>query len=1158
MKKITAGDGYLYLVRQVAVGDGVKGRVPLADYYALNGESPGRWWGAGLDGLDGPDRRATARPGSAVTEDQMRALFGCGFHPDAERIMREALLDGAGEERAIRMGRLGRPYMDSADPALTDLQQGLKDALADWRSSHGLADRDPVPEEERRRIWSDVGRRVYTETHGRTPTSARELNGFLARETRGKRQPVAGFDITFSPSKSVSVLWALGSKDVADQVRAIHDRAVKHALATIERDFLFTREGARGVRQVPTQGLIAALFEHRDSRAGDPDLHTHAPIANKVQTLEGKWLSIDGHLLYQALVTVSECYNDALKAGLEEEMGLSFRPVFNRPDTPPVWEIDGIDDALIAEFSARRREILVCEEQLTAQFRAEHGRLPTAEEGYRLAQTATLRTRPDKGSPRTLTQLRSEWMDRAVTLMGSQAAVEAMVGRALDPQPARPEPTAPRSLEVAAEEVLRSVTDHRAVFQDTNVRAAAHRWLRACSAERRTEVGRTWGVDSAVDVLVAALTDAAVARATPLSTREPMVVPQPIRRPDGSSPWERAHSELFSTDWILAAEATVLEAAGRRDGRTVRDVDVTVALLRAEADGTPLNQMQRRLVEDLARSGRRVQLALAPAGSGKTTAMAALAGAWEASGGNVVGLSHQAIAAAELRQALGGTCPAGTIASITRGNPAGELSRVFWDPDDDGQPWLARQIGADTLIVVDEAGMAGTEDLAFLTGLAARRGASIRLVGDTKQLAAISAGGVLRDVEREHGAVTLDELMRFQDPSEAAATIGLRNGDHDALGFHLDRGRVHAVVEETVVDTVFKAWCDDVANGWKSLMMAFRVDTVKALNLAARNWLLTSGRVSPGAAVQLRDGTVASVGDTVATRQNDKDLRLSRTDFVRNRDRWTVTEVHQDGSLRVRNHRTERTITLPADYAAAHVELAYASTINGAQGCNVNRSHTIITGAEYRNGLYVAASRGRQGNHLYAVMDSGDPDDIVYEPSVWESTPVEILERVLDRDGEEMSATTARRQSTDPFVQLAHDANVYADVLPLAGRAILGLKKMRVLEDAVDQAARTRGMPGLPECEAWTALVDRLVIISGEGGDPVAALTVAIDERPSGGTPPRDQAAVLHWRLGAVAGAAGPMSWLDPIPQPIADHPEWGPFIRSHAALVRAEADAVH
>ena len=177
----------------------------------------------------------------------------------------------------------------------------------------------------------------------------------IAKDSRPRTQTVAGYDLTFSPVKSVSTLWAVADPHVAAQIEQAHQAAVQDALTFIERHALFTRQGRNGVRQVNVRGLVAAAFTHRDSRAGDPDLHTHVAVANKVQTLDGRWLSIDGRVLFKAKVAASETYNTALEQHLRDRLGVRFA---DRPDTDPgkrpVREIVGVDPALNQRWSTRR------------------------------------------------------------------------------------------------------------------------------------------------------------------------------------------------------------------------------------------------------------------------------------------------------------------------------------------------------------------------------------------------------------------------------------------------------------------------------------------------------------------------------------------------------------------------------------------------------------------------------------------------------------------------------------------------------------------------------------------------------------------------------------------------------------------------------------
>lgn len=266
LHKLTAGDGYTYLTRQVAALDATeRGYRTLGEYYAQKGESPGRWMGAGL---------ASLGVSGEVSEAQMRALFGEGRHPDADVIELAAVGEGATPTEALRRSALGRSF-PVYDGEPTPFRRLVAERFASSNADQGLARDWPVPAEEKARIRTETARELFAQEHGRAPSDARELSGFIARESRPASTAVAGYDLTFSPVKSVSVLWAVAPRRVAEQVEAAHHEAVADTLAWLEREVAFTREGPAGVRQVPVRGLLAAAFTHRDSRAGDPDLHTH-------------------------------------------------------------------------------------------------------------------------------------------------------------------------------------------------------------------------------------------------------------------------------------------------------------------------------------------------------------------------------------------------------------------------------------------------------------------------------------------------------------------------------------------------------------------------------------------------------------------------------------------------------------------------------------------------------------------------------------------------------------------------------------------------------------------------------------------------------------------------------------------------------------------
>jgi hypothetical protein len=288
LHKLTAGSGYDYLTRQVAALDATdKGHTGLAAYYTECGESPGLG-GSGLDGIDG------LGAGDPVTTEQMRALFGRGMHPLAEARLQQ--LDGP--DVSLRdlehVMRLGTPFKDFNQA--TPFQVEVAQRIADLNATNGGPANAKVATSDRARVRTEVAREFFRAEHGRDTVNARELAGQIAKDSRPGASTVAGYDLTFSPVKSVSALWAVADPTVAAVIERAHEAAVGDALRFIEEHALFTRTGAQGIRQVNVRGLVAAAFTHRDSRAGDPDLHTHVAVANKVQTLDGRWLSIDGRV----------------------------------------------------------------------------------------------------------------------------------------------------------------------------------------------------------------------------------------------------------------------------------------------------------------------------------------------------------------------------------------------------------------------------------------------------------------------------------------------------------------------------------------------------------------------------------------------------------------------------------------------------------------------------------------------------------------------------------------------------------------------------------------------------------------------------------------------------------------------------------------------
>ncbi|AXH96785.1 MobF family relaxase [Ornithinimicrobium avium] len=1128
LHKLAAGSGYTYLTKQVAAHDATEKRqVGLASYYEEKGEAPGRWLGTGLAGLD-------LAAGDVVTEEQMRLLFGQGRHPRSEEP--QAAVKG--------WGALGRAF--STFDATT-LRQVTARAFSEHNTSRGLVWNAPIPLEERTEIRTQVARGAFVQRHGRAPVDEAELTMFVARASRPAQVPVAGFDLTFSPVKSVSALWALASPEIARQVEAAHQDAVRATLAMLEREVAYTRVGKGGIRQVPVVGLIAAAFDHRDSRTGDPDLHTHVVVSNKVQSLPGecgRWLTLDGRMLFKAKVMASEHYNTHLEAGLVDRLGVRFSERPSPEGKRAVREIDGIDPALLATWSSRRQAIETRQRELAATFRADHGRNPTTIEALALAQQANLETPPDKHDPRSEAEQRQTWRAQATAVLAPAGRnPEEIVASAVGAGWRRPrEPSREVGIvaghevetlqgriptlrgggarpQLLAARVVKVLEGSRATWQVWHVRAETLRQLRTAQVplarleEHAREVERWVMHRFSVPVGV------------PLELGEPEV----LRRPDGQSAHVVHGSQTYTSNAILAAEHELLALGLRRDGRQADPVVVEDVLAAQSADGPGLDRSQTAMVRNLATSGCRMQVALAPAGAGKTAALRVLARAWETSGGTVLGLAPTAVAADELGRATG--IHADTLAKYLHQTTTGAGLAA---PNQAGGPNC--RVGPGTLVLIDEAGMAGTRNLAAAVRHVVDAGGSVRLVGDDQQLAAVAAGGIFGGLAEQgyaHGTTaTLTELHRFTDPAEGAATLAIRDGDPAALEHYLDHDRVHTGDTGDVVDAAYAAWAADQQAGLSSLLLAATRDAVRELNQRARTDRLDTIGQPPGREVTLGDGTRASAGDTVITHRNDRTLRAGDGSWVKNGDRWHVLEVHPDGSLSVERHRdgsgSKRPhVTLPAGYAAEHVQLGYASTIHAAQGATVDTTHTVLTGAETRQALYVALSRGRQANHVYLATPTPSLDGVGPEVQDTVVDSRQVLTDILARDGRAHSATTVERGDAAQLLRQAVLA--YQDALPVLAQNHLGHERMAALDDALE-----RWIPGLTEQPAYPHLRGQLALRWVDGTSPQKVLEEATWYRGTQSlTEADDPAAALTWRIAGTTPPShgdAPLPWLPDIP----------------------------
>lgn len=1053
LHRLHAGDGYQYLTMQVASGDRLRDRTrDLTDYYTEHGTPPGTWMGRGAAALGMT---------GMVTESQMQALFGEGLHPDADSIIAAAIADGKTAKQAVEAAQIGRMFYEySTEPSpIRDIHDRKIDEFT-------FAQRRRPDWDERTILRTDAARAHLTGVLGRAPNRA-EIEQALAAEKAATRKAVAGFDCVFTPQKSISILWGLGSDTVRREIWQCHLEAVQEVLEFAESRYAVTRRGKDGVMQIDATGLIIAAFTHFDNRAGDMNPHTHAVISNKVLGSDGKWSALDARALHGAAVSLSCRYNATIVGKLKRRMGLRFEERTRGRGKQPVLEVVGVGEDMVAEFS--RREVIVARfEHLVADYRATHGHTPNKVSQYKLAQQATLETRSGKPLPKTLRQMIHEWDGRFRCLFGhgrggqqfvedllwvhnhpealrpfdpDEAIVEIGVGlggvaqlltatplqqqQAITAQLRRYQLRTPEAAAEAARtlsarlasepdetlleridtsllarrraiynppviavEVTDTVARRRATWTEANIRSAVDERVGVCDFVS-DDAHR-----AAVETITAAVRD----HHSILLTIDPDPVPAVMARASGESIFTATGTARWTSRAVLDAETRLLDAARTPSTAVVPVREVDAAITRIQrSGGRALNPGQRAIARYLCTAATKLAVAIGPAGSGKTTAMAAVATAWRDNGGDVIALAPSASAARQLSASLG--VPARTIhkllAQASYGVPTG--------------------ITPGAMLLVDEVAMAATFDFDALRALADAHGAVIRGVGDPEQLSAVESGGIIRTIARDNHSPSLSELVRFADPEEAEATLAVRAGNaKEAWEFYDSHGRVTHGLNDQLRTAILSRHLADADAGISSIMIAATLLDVGALNGGAQQAHLAAGRVhADGGRILLSDGHTGYLGDTVVTRLNNPFLKVlgghRHHTGVDNGDLWHIHRIHADGSITVTGIGHRGHVTLPVDYVDHEVELGYAASIHRSQGITVRRAYTLLNETLGRALAYVGLSRGEEFNALFLATDalidiSGDqqPDD--------PQEPFRCFARVLAREDDNRSATDIMRE----------------------------------------------------------------------------------------------------------------------------------------------------
>lgn len=1048
---ITAGRERYYR-RNIALGDGAHGSA-LTVSSSVPGVPPGVWHGRGAAalGLSG-----------IVSDIQMRALFGLGMHPDAEAIAARELSEGASLKRAMKAAKLGPavPRLAELSPLDQEIEQVLQQA--------GEQLCRPLTKAETRNLRMRTAALAFETEYHRHPSDGAELGRFLAARTGPQRQARTGYDLTFS-SQELSLLFALGSPEVRRIVLEVLAQARSESVAWLEEHALAVRRGPGGVAQEQAEpGLLTTVYLHYESRAGDPMLHEHAVISPRVRGPDGRWRNLDTRLLMREVVVASELFNQRSLELICDRLRLTTEEVEVTPGQRPVMQIVGIDRRLRAAFAQRSHSVRTMAGTLFDDYRRRHGRQPPRSARARLQWQATVRTRPPKRRARSLDELLADWRRRAIAVT-DRATVDTLLATAQAAARARSAPD-PFDAATAAEEVLATVTERRTTFRRRHVMAEARRYL------MRTLAGAT-----APPLAAEEITGRVLAHGDCLDITPPEINPRhpELQRADGTSVYRPIGSQTYTTHSLLAAENRLLAGARRQVIPPVgRGTFARVAAL----NRGPMDAGQRALASSFVLSERLLLAGLGPAGAGKTTAMRLVSRAVDAAGGRLIPLAPSSRAAKVLGDDL--QQRSHTLHSwlhqrgrAARGKPVGKDFQLR--PRD--------------VVLIDEAGMAGTLLLDEVLADAAAAGAVVRLLGDPYQLAAVEAGGALRLIARAGGTVELDQLHRFRVDGEADASLLLRDGEDNRAVFtwYQDKGRIVAGDHDAMCDTVFAAWANDLDKGLTSLMTAADTATVTALNLRAQAWHIQAGTIDTHAATALRAGQRAHTGDVIVTRLNRRRMTVrGGRDFVKNGDTWTVTKILPGGDAVVRHTQHRGRIRLPAHYMAAQCELGYASTIHRAQGMTVDTSHALASARSNREGVYVQLTRGSRTNRLYVTIEDGDHLD-------------DVLASIAARRRAQLSATesiAALQQETAAPGQLSAE---FADVTERATTARLtGLLEHTL---GADRAA------WFMAADAYPALIRALHDAERAGFDLPRLLGNTVPRRGFGDAD--DPSAVLTWRL---------------------------------------------
>jgi hypothetical protein len=862
--------------------------------------------------------------------------------------------------------------------------------------------------------------------------SATEVAEVRAAERGKEPHLVPYFDLTVDVVKSVSVLHASyrvaaregrvrGDQDQAaaldaraDEIEAVLMDAAREAVAWLERHATYTRTGHHSARTGEWRdgdGLVASVFLHHISRDGDPHLHVHVAVWNRVQRADGadeKWRTLDSRSLHNQRLAVAPVTDRMVETRLSA-LGYAMVP---REDGNGA-EVGGVSQDVMDLFSSRSRALIPELKALIGRYQKIHGKPPSKRTIWLLGQQAAQNTRRTKAEARRTVAGHT----------GTEEPTEAQRLAAWQAQTARREV---RALSGVHEEVARFAAEHAArapaVLDDAAKRTAARIAVAEVQrhhavwsmAQLRFEVHRalpvlTPGADG--EALVAEVAKLAVsgrAGTEVIQVTAPDITDVTslgVRASDGGSIYRPPNEERYCTLAHLDTEQQILTAARR----TVPQL-ITGKQARAAAERTGLNAGQRDAVVTMLTAATATTALVAAAGAGKSHTMAEFARLWTSfTGRRVIGLTTSTNAARVLQHE--GLAESYNIAEF--------LGKI------EGSDELRRPVPLheNDVLVLDEASQLSTTDLAMVQEAARQAGARLVLVGDTEQLGAVEAGGMFRLLAREVPCAELHEVRRFDAAWEADTSVRLRAGDFAAYAAYDRHGRMRGADQDAAMDRAAGLWLADHLRGKDVLLLAGSNSEAAELSRRVQAKLIQLGTVQrPQAA--LSDGNQAGTGDLIRARLNAKIDAGGRE--LTNRDTLRITGWHGP-SAQVRRREPGGTWTspflVPRTYLADRAELDYAGNTHVGQGRTVDTAHLLVTSTLSRRSLYVGLTRGRESNTAYIVTGNTAPPG---HPPYQQASPESVVKAILDRDDADLSATEQIRHAQDWAAETGHLLNLWS------------------------------------------------------------------------------------------------------------------------------------